>query len=58
MDEAEFYLKGARSYLESRKDTLWGRAFDVSDPKSREQAAVWLAQQLAGVTEIMAGGRA
>lgn len=31
-----------REYVETRKSTLWGQAFNVHMPDTREKAIVWL----------------
>lgn len=42
-----------RRYLAGRNDTLWGRAFDISDTDGEQTAAKWLTTQVMNVLERM-----
>lgn len=42
-------------YLEQTPSTLWGRAFNINDPRSRRQAAAWLQEQIEGFYSFNSG---
>lgn len=47
----EALLQAANDYLSSLNATLFGRAFDISRPSGRKQAAQWLVDQLNDVNK-------
>jgi hypothetical protein len=50
-------LAVADSYLASRGCTLWGRAFDVQDPKTRPDAAAWFLIEMMQFANHLAAAR-
>jgi hypothetical protein len=41
------------AYLDSHRATIWGRAFDLSEPKSREEAVELLSEVIVQVAARM-----
>ena len=45
----ETLVDACERYLSHKGCTLWGQAFDIIRPKSRREAAEWLAEQVEAV---------
>lgn len=46
-----YWRDAANEYIEALHTTLWGRAYDVNDPKGREQALDALEKVVEGIEE-------
>jgi hypothetical protein len=46
--QADHYetLEAIEAWLDTKGTTLWGHAFDLSQPESKVQAAVWFLAQM------------
>lgn len=51
MSFEEYARHRARTYLEAMGVTMWGRAYDLSQPESKEQAVEFLADAFRGVLD-------
>lgn len=49
---SEDLIAACERYLEARHITLWGEPFEIISPRGRRQAAVWLAEQVHGLSAI------
>lgn len=47
---SEELIAACERYLADRHITLWGQPFEIISPRGRREAAVWLAQQVHGLS--------
>lgn len=47
LEELNQMALAAREFLRDKNTTLWGRAFDISENQSLDDAAIWLTHQIA-----------
>jgi hypothetical protein len=52
MDGATKLEQRCYDLITSQHSTLWGRAYDLSQEQSREDAARWFASQIRGLMEL------
>lgn len=48
-EETEELVDLCRKHLTDTHIQLWGRAFNIADPTSRQAAAEWLAEEISAV---------